>query len=292
MSEARRITEALGGRWKGRNGLCRCPAHADRRPSLSVADGRDGRLLLRCFAGCAFDDILAALRGLGLVTGNGRTLTPDPAAEAAFRAEEKAALEKRARQARAAWKETQPITGTVAEAYLRGRGIACALPPTLRFHPACWHATAKRFPALVALVEGGDGFAVHRTYLRPGGGGKADAEPARAMLGPTAGGAVRLTDGPGRLVVAEGIETALSLASGLLAGPARIWAALSTSGMTGLRLPDIPSRLTVAPDGDKAGHGAALALADRAARDGWAVSILTPPPVGDFNDLLRGEVMA
>jgi DNA primase len=91
-------------------------------------------------------------------------------------------------------------------------------------------------------------------------------------------------------VVAEGIETALSLACGLLSGPATIWAALSTSGMQALRLPDIPDRLTIAPDGDKAGQSAALALADRAAREGWAVSILTPPPGGDFNDMLCGEV--
>ncbi|MGY6409900.1 MAG: IS66 family transposase [Alkalilacustris sp.] len=188
--------------------------------------------------------------------------------------------------------DAQTIAGIVAETYLRGRGITCALPPTLRFAPSCWHASAQRFPALVALVEGGDGFAVHRTYLRRDGGGKAEVDPPKAMLGAVAGGAVKLAQGPGRLAVAEGIETALSLACGLLNGPATVWAALSTSGMTGLRLPDIPGRLTVAPDGDKAGRGAALTLADRAARDGWAVSILTPPPGGDFNDILRGEVTA
>jgi hypothetical protein len=165
------------------------------------------------------------------------------------------------------------------------------LPPTLRFHPEAWHGpTAKRHPALVALVDGGDGFAVHRTYLRTDGSGKAALAPDKMMLGAVAGGAVRLTDGPGRLVVAEGIETALSLACGLLSGPARIWAALSTSGMQSLRLPDIPGRLCIAPDGDKAGQGAALTLADRASREAWAVSILSPPTGGDFNDVLCGEV--
>jgi len=91
------------------------------------------------------------------------------------------------------------------------------LPAALRFHPEAWHgATARRIPALVALVNGGDGFAVHRTYLRADGSGKAAVDPPKAMLGAVAGGAVRLTDGPGPLVVAEGIETALSLACGLL----------------------------------------------------------------------------
>jgi len=128
------------------------------------------------------------------------------------------------------------------------------------------------------------------TYLRPDGSGKAPVEQNKMMLGPVAGGAVRLTGGPGALLVAEGIETALSLACGLLSRPARIWAALSTSGMQSLHMPDIPGHLSIAPDGDMAGQGAALALADRATREGWAVSILTPPQGGDFNDMLRGEV--
>jgi hypothetical protein len=72
----------------------------------------------------------------------------------------------------------------------------------------------------------------------------------KAMLGATAGGAARLADGPGWLVVAEGIETALSLSCGLLGAPAMVWAALSTSGIRGLRLPPQPGRLTIAPDGE------------------------------------------
>jgi putative DNA primase/helicase len=39
----------------------RCPAHDDRQASLSVCEGRDGRILLKCFAGCAAPDIVTAL---------------------------------------------------------------------------------------------------------------------------------------------------------------------------------------------------------------------------------------
>jgi putative DNA primase/helicase len=39
----------------------RCPAHDDRQASLSVCEGGDGRILLKCFAGCAAPDIVAAL---------------------------------------------------------------------------------------------------------------------------------------------------------------------------------------------------------------------------------------
>ena len=37
-----------------------CPAHDDKTPSLSVSQGDDGRWLLKCFAGCDLDHILAA----------------------------------------------------------------------------------------------------------------------------------------------------------------------------------------------------------------------------------------
>lgn len=40
---------------------CRCPAHEDAAPSLSVAAGDDGRVLLKCHAGCSVQDIVASL---------------------------------------------------------------------------------------------------------------------------------------------------------------------------------------------------------------------------------------
>ncbi len=45
-----------------RNGymLC-CPAHNDRSPSLSISEGNDGRVLLKCFAECSPHDICAAI---------------------------------------------------------------------------------------------------------------------------------------------------------------------------------------------------------------------------------------
>ena len=38
-----------------------CPAHDDRDPSLSIAEGDDGRVLLCCHAGCSAKDVVAAL---------------------------------------------------------------------------------------------------------------------------------------------------------------------------------------------------------------------------------------
>jgi putative DNA primase/helicase len=47
---------AISGGW-----TARCPAHADRVNSLSIAEGSDGRALIFCHAGCAFEDVVAAL---------------------------------------------------------------------------------------------------------------------------------------------------------------------------------------------------------------------------------------
>jgi hypothetical protein len=48
---------------KGRNGswTARCPAHADKGPSLAVRENEDGRILLHCFAGCETANVLGAL---------------------------------------------------------------------------------------------------------------------------------------------------------------------------------------------------------------------------------------
>ncbi len=293
MLDAKQMSHALRGKWYGRYGSAPCPVCQSAREkgqnALTLADGNDGRLLAHCKkSACTFRDILAAA---GVAPGD--YAAPDPFEAAQRQAKDRAEAEKRAAQAQRLWLEAQPIHGTLAETYLRGRGISCPLPETLRFLPACWHPTAKRFPAMLSFVEVGAGFAVHRTYLSPDGKGKARVEPNKLMLGRVSGGAVRLTEAQGPLVVAEGIETALSLLCGPLREPAAIWAALSTSGMRGLHLPSDPHQLTIAPDGDSPGREAANALAERATGLGWQVSLLPAPDGRDWNDILtmKGEVI-
>ena len=53
LSSARPAGE---GRWSAL-----CPAHDDRNPSLSISTGDNGRVLLKCFAGCTTERIVAAL---------------------------------------------------------------------------------------------------------------------------------------------------------------------------------------------------------------------------------------
>jgi hypothetical protein len=48
-------------RERRRGALAQCPAHEDRRPSLDVTTGRDGRTLMLCRSGCRTADVLAAV---------------------------------------------------------------------------------------------------------------------------------------------------------------------------------------------------------------------------------------
>lgn len=67
MSAAERLLSRLeGARATGKGKwIARCPAHDDTSPSLSIREADDGRLLVRCWAGCASAEIVAAV-GLAL----------------------------------------------------------------------------------------------------------------------------------------------------------------------------------------------------------------------------------
>lgn len=287
-TQAQTYARRLGGNHFGNNINCPGPGHGPRDRSLSVkldSHAPDG-FRVHSFAGddwkACRDHVKAAL---GLQTY--QAYTPPARISVTRNVGRRDTDNFLTDYAEKIWRESHPLKGTIAESYLRGRGITCLLTASLRFAPACWHATGQHIPAMVALVQGSSATAVHRTYLRADGLGKAEVAPNKAMLGSTQGGAVRLTNHrPGPLVVAEGIETALSLASGLVSEPATVWAALSASGLRGLRLPDPPGRLIIASDGDTPGRDAAHALALRAHGLDWAVSLLPAPDGCDWNDIL------
>ena len=292
-ADARAICDILGGHWHGQYGLAFCPVHQNTRtPALCVKSGSDGKLLVHCFAGCDGADVLAALRACGLLEGRS-DWKPDPQKAEQRKAKKEADDRRRIEIARRCWSEAGPISRTLAERYLRARGITCQLSTALRFHPTCWHGpTAAKVPAMVAAVVIDRVLVgVHRTYLADPGV-KAFGDGAKLMLGRCAGGAVRLSGGAGPLVVAEGIETGLSLLSGLQDSSPRIWAALSTSGVAGLVLPRDVGELVLAPDGDAPGREAANKLADRACAVGWRVSVMDCPPDRDWNDVWIEETAA
>ena len=70
------IVERLGGKWANGAGMCRCPTHDDRSPSLSVRVG-DRSLFFHCFSGCDTLDVLHALRRGGTIGREGILSTED-----------------------------------------------------------------------------------------------------------------------------------------------------------------------------------------------------------------------
>ena len=284
---AEAVARALGGRKAGAAWMARCPAHDDRDPSLSIMDAGDGKVLVRCHAGCEQMHVIAVLRARGIWGNPGRPRERMRSLRAG------AALDRgdarRTEGALNIWRDGVPASGTLVEIYLRSRNIIIPPPAALRFHAAVKHPSGQHWPAMVALVtRGADGvpLAVHRTFLARDGQAKAPVEPVKMMLGPCRGGAVRLGPVGDRLMIAEGIETALSA---MQATAQTAWAALSTSGLRTLELPVDARDVVVLADGDDAGEAAARDAGLRWKGEGRRVRIARPPRGLDFNDVLTGR---
>lgn len=181
-----------------------------------------------------------------------------------------------------------------ARQYLDARG--CVIPPAdgaLRWHEALRHpAGSQHGPVLMALVTDAVTrlpLTLHRTWIRADGR-KADVDPPRMLLAGhrKAGGVIRLwpdeavTAGLG---VAEGIETALSLAHAI----SPVWACVDAGNLAALPVLQGIEALTIAADADAAGRAAAHECAERWARAGVDVRIVEPP-VGDLNDVVQSDV--
>jgi putative DNA primase/helicase len=139
---------------------------------------------------------------------------------------------------------------------------------------------------VAAVRHDGRIVAVHRTFLRQDGSGKANLDPDKMTLGPCKGAAVPLAPTGSLLAVAEGVETALSF---MRATMVPTWAALSAGGMRSLVLPENVLEVVIAADPDPVGIMAAHAAARRWICEGRRVSIVRPPLGRDFNDLARAS---
>ena len=284
---AETIVRALGGRKAGLGWVARCPAHDDREPSLSIREA-DGKVLVRCHAGCDQRNVIEALKERDLWDGKGRSRIPRLSRRKIPESQPAQQHEERSTAALAIWQSTALAVGTPVETYLLARGLNLSLPPSLRFHRGLKHPSGGIWPCMVALVtRGADNapVAIHRTFLARDGSGKAPVDPKKMMLGPCRSGAVRLSQPGDMLMVGEGIETCLA-AMQATGHPA--WAALSTSGLRALDIPDYVREVIVLADGDDPGEAAARDCALRWQREGRCVRIARPPRGQDFNDVLIG----
>jgi putative DNA primase/helicase len=289
---AREISIALHGTRNGKGFLCHCPipshgrGHGDKNPSLSVSDGQDGKLLVKCFAGCDPRDVLAELRQRGLADAPGEKRStrrvvsspkPDPEPEPDERALE-------------IWRRALPAKGTLVEQYLQHRGITLPPPPSIRFLPHVDYMPRIGFPAMVAAVQRPDRkiIAVQITYLKPDGSGKAPVESPRKTFGKLGSGAVRL--GPAGLTIgiAEGVESGLSA---MQIHNVPVWCGLGAWRLKNVAMPKEARWLQIMADADDAGKKATAALMTRHGLALNADYLFPDPPAKDWNDALIKEAI-
>ena len=279
--DGRRIVEALGGDWSLRGGMARCPAHADATPSLSIRPGKT-RLLFHCFAGCPNDAVLKELVRLRLSPGPcyPETLTSVPPPDF-----QRAALR--------LWGDARPVRGTLAETYLRSRGIYPVedTANALRFHPRTPFGRKPHTvfaPALIAAVSNDSELvAVQRIFLGRDGFVSRNILPPKRGLGVPGTGAVRLGNPHTVLGLAEGVETGLS-AMRLFDIPC--WATLGAGRIGQIAVPASVEKLVLFLDNDLAGR-----RAEQRAREIYAGRFEIDPRYPktrnhDWNDVLRTSV--
>ncbi|MER2266814.1 toprim domain-containing protein [Methylobacterium oxalidis] len=270
------------GVWRGK-----CPCCGYSKPTLALSV-LGGGIAISCVA-CGGKSAIAAVAGIP-----SHLVVPtrcDPAKIA---------------RALQIWGWTAPASGTPVEPYLLGRGITEPIPPSIRFlrNQRNW-SDGKSYAAMVSLVEQVSeddtspngrwrATGIHLTFLAAadarGRVCKAAVETNKLALGQLRHGGVRLSsrnEVGQELVVAEGIETALSVQQ--LIGLPTV-SVLSASGLKSFRWPTTVRRIWIAADNDAAGLQAAEHLRARALRAGIEARIKIPSGGhNDFNDLVKGQ---
>ncbi|MDQ4419946.1 CHC2 zinc finger domain-containing protein [Sphingobium sp. DEHP117] len=281
--------QRAGDEWKG----C-CPFHPDRSPSFTIyLDGKSGHWKGHCFAGCFHGDVLdyvQRIHGVGLVEvaelleGGQLPVISVPVAHSARTREAS-----RTAEAQALWEQAIPATGTLAETYLRSRGIISPIPPSIRYAHISPGKGPQR-PTLVAKVSDSQDslIGLQRTFLSQNGASKAAMTKPKLSLGKIAGGAIRLgaLDESATLTVCEGLEDGLTLAQEL-GGP--VWVAAGASMLPSMQFPDCVRSIVIGEDNDEAGTVAANKAASAFTARGLTVRIIRPlDGYKDFNAELMG----
>lgn len=253
------IVGALGGRWSGYSAMCRCPAHADETPSLSLRQGNHD-ILVHCFAGCDPADVL---RELAFVMPD--KMYAFPAGPA--RPFDSTAI------ARNLWSQGRELANTWAEAYCRYRGIF-EQHEDLRYHPRCPRGrkpdTVFEPALLVGVRQGRDIMAVQRIYLNREGKGYR----SKLMIGNPQAGSWQGRR-PGKiLALAEGFESAARFAE-LHGVPT--WSSLGAERLDLVRLPQGIEELIIAEDNDAEGRRASIKATDAHARERLTIRRMAPP---------------
>jgi putative DNA primase/helicase len=117
--DARAIATALNGYKSGTCWMAPCPAHDDTTPSLAIRDTDDGRVLVKCHAGCKQTEVIRALQSRGQwSTDHSLKPTNQPRQ---IKKRSKPDDQKRTVAALRIWGEARLAHQSPVEAYLRAR---------------------------------------------------------------------------------------------------------------------------------------------------------------------------
>jgi hypothetical protein len=266
------LVGTLGGTWHGNTAMCRCPAHADGTPSLSIRQGDRG-LLVTCFAGCDAGDILRELDRIPI----GRRYEPPAPAQALGTA-----------NVDRLWNEAVSVSGNLAERYLASRGLL-PIPNDVRFHPRCplgpKPVTVFKPALLVGVREAQRLVAFQRIFLKAEGGYSEKATLGTLGTGAWRGGGLGATIG-----LAEGFETARAW-SRIRGLPC--WATLGSRRLDLVTIPDSVTKLILAGDNDLAGRRAVSRSIARYANPNREIEVDYPQGPKDWAEAFeaaeRGE---
>jgi putative DNA primase/helicase len=283
LESARDLTTRLGGNWHGRYGMACCPAHDDRNPSLQITPGRS-TILLRCYAGCEVTDIFRALRSLKIDANSGASGTSKTASDYY-------SVTKECENARRRWRCGQNVRSTLAERYLRNRGIGDwgsygrFLPSAVTFE----NEQKVSLPALILpLTVAGSVVAIQRIFLDPETGMKAAIASPKKILGVAGKASIRLGSiESGHLNLAEGFEDAGSAMK--IHNLDNCWAVCGIERYALISIPDTIHSITVySQHGVEAARALGNAMPHLSANN-RSVQIVMPPPDQDWNDCLMAQ---
>lgn len=272
-----------GSEWKA----C-CPFHAERSPSFTIFAGGDKFHCFGCGAGGDVLDFVQRLHGVSLRDAAQMLGSTNLTALQVHRA---APIDKadRVDEAIRIWRNAAPVSGSLAETYLRARRLTLPVPASIRFARLTYGKRGSPHPCLIACVASIENkvVGIQRTFLNASGTGKAAVPKAKLSLGRVRGGAIRLAPAAAELIVCEGLEDGLTLMQEL---GRSVWVAAGASMLPGMEFPDGVRSIVIGADGDAAGEAAAQKAAEAFSARGLRVRILRPlDGAKDFNEELTGR---
>ena len=275
---ARKLVRELKGQWYSSYGMCVCPAHDDKNPSLRISAGRV-KVVFHCSAGCDYHAIASALRQLNWRAPEIQPGEPDiPRQDTADRR----------RLVNVIWKRASPVQGTLGHQYLIGRGIDRFLSFP-RFGETITIIDEQRitFPALILPISNGGTQlqAIQRILLDPISGEKSSLlrKPKRTF-GAIRDGAVRLGVVDDHLHLAEGYEDAVSVR--ILNDLPNCWAVCGVERYALVGIPDRVRKITIWSQHGDAARAAIAKAQSHLTAGGRSLTVEMPLPGGDWNDQL------